>query len=446
MRVSHVFLLFDGLLIASALFLSDRNDSTAASVFVFSGALVLWQIFLFSSVLSPMRMLRIEHKFRKPHVVQTGLQLCVYLYWGLYWREPASYAFFIGVQIICAYLFDMLLSLSRRGVWYAGFGPVPIVLSINLFIWFKEDYFYLQLLMVALTYFAKEFLTWNRDGRTIHIFNPSAFSLTIAAIALMCTGSIDKFTTGVDIIESFELSPNFYEVIFLLGLVVQLLFATAPLTFGAVVSNYSLFYLVSWILGGQVGYVPIDRSVFLAMTLLVTDPATSPKSVKGKFLFGVTYGATILASTITLKYFQQPDYFNKILFIPMLNLLNPVFERLATWTQFSSDTKRSHVTKWKRDILWTLLYACLFIGIVDSLKRTRELPLWRPWLKPVSMPSPEMNELLIKMTYCRAVLPDVRKPFSFRSEIAQYPEVKEICEGDLSKEMLDRVFGPEVSP
>lgn len=175
MKVSHVFLLFDGLLIASAFFLADRNDSAATSVLVLTGALVLWQIFLFSSVLSPMQMLRIEHKFRKPHVVQTGLQLCVYLYWGLYWNEPASFAIFIGVQIICAYLFDMLFSLTRRRVWYAGFGPVPIVLSINLFIWFREDYFYLQLLMVALTYFAKEFLTWNRDGKSRHIFNPSAF-------------------------------------------------------------------------------------------------------------------------------------------------------------------------------------------------------------------------------------------------------------------------------
>ena len=112
MKVSHVFLLFDGLLIASAFFLADLNGTAAMSVLGLTGALVLWQIFLFSSVSSPMHRLRIEHKFRKPHVVQTGLQLCVYLYWGLYWNEPARYAIFIGVQILCAYLFDMLLSLT----------------------------------------------------------------------------------------------------------------------------------------------------------------------------------------------------------------------------------------------------------------------------------------------------------------------------------------------
>ena len=162
-----------------------------------------------------------------------------------------------------------------------------------------------------MTYLGKEFLTWNQDGRTKHIFNPSAFSLTVASIVLLCTGSIDEFTTGVDLVQSFELPPSFFEVIFLLGLVVQFLFATTPVTFGSVVSICSLFHAANWILAGLIAPTPFDVSIFLAMTLLVTDPATTPKTVLGKFLFGAAYGFAVLSSGISLRYFQQPDYFSQ---------------------------------------------------------------------------------------------------------------------------------------
>ena len=50
-------------------------------------------------------------------------------------------------------------------------------LSMNLFLWFRDDWFYLQFVMVAIIVFGKEFLRWKRDGHVTHIFNPSAFAL-----------------------------------------------------------------------------------------------------------------------------------------------------------------------------------------------------------------------------------------------------------------------------
>ena len=43
----------------------------------------------------------------------------------------------------------MLLAWSRRDVYALGFGPFPIILSTNLFLWFKPECFYLQFLLVS---------------------------------------------------------------------------------------------------------------------------------------------------------------------------------------------------------------------------------------------------------------------------------------------------------
>ena len=61
--------------------------------------------------------------------------------------------------------FDMLLTWSRRDAYVLGFGPFPVIFSINLFLWFKPDWFYLQFLMVALGFAAKELIRWDKEGR-----------------------------------------------------------------------------------------------------------------------------------------------------------------------------------------------------------------------------------------------------------------------------------------
>ena len=101
----------------------------------------------------------------------------IYLYWGWYWREVYHYAPLIVAQIVFVYVLDMLVCWWRRDKWILGFGPFPIVLSTNLFLWFKDDWFFLQFLLVSTGVLCKEFITWKRDGRRTHIFNPSAIAL-----------------------------------------------------------------------------------------------------------------------------------------------------------------------------------------------------------------------------------------------------------------------------
>ena len=191
--------------------------------------LLVWQGWLCAAGRKPTIGLRVV----KAHYVQALIQLCIYLYWGWYWPPVYEMAQLIAAQIAFAYGFDALLCWSRRQEWHLGFRPFPIVLSMNLFIWFKFDWFALQLLMVATSLVGKEFFTWCRNGRSTHIFNPSGFALTAFSIALLATGNTD-LTCGEAIAKTLAEPEYIYVVVFALGLVVQCLFSVVLMTLAAV--------------------------------------------------------------------------------------------------------------------------------------------------------------------------------------------------------------------
>ena len=137
-------------------------------------SLLVWLGWLCAAGRKPTVGLRVA----KAHYVQALIQLCIFVYWGWYWSPVYDMAPLIAAQLAFAYAFDALLCWSRRQEWHLGFRPFPIVLSMNLFIWFKFDWFALQLLLVATSLVGKEFFTWRRNGRSTHIFNPSGFALT----------------------------------------------------------------------------------------------------------------------------------------------------------------------------------------------------------------------------------------------------------------------------
>ena len=70
---------------------------------------------------------------RRQHYIQACAQVAIFVYWGWYWRPVYESAHLIVVQLLFAYAFDMLLVWSRRDSYTLGFGPFPVILSINLF-------------------------------------------------------------------------------------------------------------------------------------------------------------------------------------------------------------------------------------------------------------------------------------------------------------------------
>ena len=205
------------------------------------------------------------------------------------------------------------LAWSRKREYLLGFGPFPIIFSINLFLWFRDDWFYLQYLMLAAGFMGKEYVRWMRDGRNVHIFNPSAFALGLFSLALIVTGTTE-LTWGQEIASTLTLAPNIYLFLFLAGLVVMYFFS---ITLVAGMAAISLFVMSAlyFALTGVPYFIDseIPAAVFLGLHLLVTDPSTSPRTPLGKALFGVLYGLGVFGLYTLLGALGAPTFYDKLL-------------------------------------------------------------------------------------------------------------------------------------
>ena len=294
--------------------------------------LLAWSGLLFG-VLRRGQKVALEIVPRRQHYLQACQQGAVILYWGYYWREVYHAAPLIAAQLLFAYAFDSLLSWTHRRKFVLGFGPFPIIFSINLFLWFKDDWFYFQFAMVALGFLAKEFLRWTRDEVNTHIFNPSSFPLAVASVLLLATNA-SLTTWGYDVATTQFYPPQMYLAIFLFAMPGQYLFGVTPMTMAAVVTTFvvsAIYYAATGIYFFSDSHVPI--AVFLGMHLLFTDPATSPRTVPGRIMYGVLYGlSTCLLYSLLIRA-GMPGFYDKLLQVPLLNLSVKLLDRLAPLLQ-----------------------------------------------------------------------------------------------------------------
>ncbi len=342
------------------------------------GCLFLWQVFVFLRARRGQFTLGVERNVRLPHYFQAGVQACHYLYLGLYYPAVWQHLPLIAIQIVVFYALEMLLQWSRGRNWRAGFGPLPVVGSINLFLWFEPEYFFGQLLLVAGALASREFVRWRRNGRSSHVFNPSAVALAAAGVFLMATDTTTA-TTGINHILAFELPPSFFELMFVCGILLQIFFATTLVTFGAVLALTLIHYGGTLLLGAWPLFNVFHISVFLGLNLLATDPATSPRSPAGKLLFGLTWGAAIWCCYLGLRLLELPPYYDKILTVPLVNLLVPLFERAGRAITMSFRFDRA---------AFIAAYAGLFLLILPTLKlqyRSAEY-YFKDRLPPISSP------------------------------------------------------------
>jgi len=348
----------------------------AAVLLAWHGALLVWSR-------RTGRSLTVQVVLKRQHYIQACAQGSVLLYWGLYWPQVSGTL--ILAQLLFAYAFDSLLGWSRRGVCTLGFAPVPVVFSINLFLWFKPDWFCLQFLMVALGLAAKDLIRWRKDGRKVHIFNPSSFPLAVFSLILLATGA-SGITWGQNIATTQFYPPQMYLMIFLIGLPGQLLFGVTSMTMSAVAATY-LFGLVYHAATGIYflydSYIPI--SVFLGMHLLFNDPSTAPRTELGRILYGALYGLSTLLLYELLGSRGMPTFYDKLLQVPLLNLSIQAIDRLARsrWLRwFDPAALGRSLPPLRRNLaymsIWTLVFAGMSAaqGVGDS-HPGQWLPFWR---------------------------------------------------------------------
>jgi TPR repeat protein len=358
----------------------NANPRLMWSVLGAAGILLLFLIFLWRSVVRTGRVLFYEFVARPVHYVQFTMHSCIYAYWGWYWREVYHQIPLIFAQLLFVYVLDMLVCWSRRDKWILGFGPFPIVLSTNLFLWFKPDWFFLQFLMVATGVLCKEFITWIREGRRVHIFNPSAIALFIFSLGLIVTHST-AISWGEEIAVSFNSPPHIYMEIFILGLVVQALFSVTLVTLSAAAALYALNVAYT----GSTGlYYFIDTNipaaVFLGLHLLVTDPATSPRKSFGKVVFGAMYGAAVFGLYWLLGWLGVPTFYDKLLCVPPLNLTVRALDRwsVALAARFRMPTWKPKLANYAHMAIWICLFAVMMkTGFLGYTHPGANLEFWR---------------------------------------------------------------------
>jgi hypothetical protein len=362
-----------------------QNPRLFWSFLAAAGVLFAWCAILLVRANARHGTLAIDVVLRKPHYIQSCVQASVMLYWGWYWREVYHAAPLLVAQLLFAYAFDLLLVWSRRETYTLGFGPFPVIFSINFFLWFKPDWFYLQFLMVAVGFAAKELIRWNKDGRQAHIFNPSSFPLGVFSLVLIITGTT-RLTWGAEIATTLFYPPHIYLFIFAAGLVGQYLFGVTTMTMSAAVTMYVfglLYFAVTGIYYFFDNYIPI--AVFLGMHLLFTDPATAPRTELGRIIFGMLYAAGVILLYAVLGNFGAPAFYDKLLAVPILNMMIRAIDRVArskALARFDPAAFGRALAPRHRHLayigIWTVAFGVMSVahGVGDTVPGHR-LPFWQ---------------------------------------------------------------------
>ena len=256
---------------------------------------------------------RVSFQVRPTHLVPAIVQLLILAYWGAHWSGVGRQLAWIPAQIAFAYGCDALFALSGADRWVVGVVPLPIVLSMNLFLWFDGDWFFFGYVLVALAV-ASRALLLRADGR--HVFNPSAL-----AIGLFGAGFFAFPETYVDISNQYSFAPNMWETLLLLSLLPLLRFDLVPMSLAAVI-GLGLPQLVS-----PRGPNPWQPAFFLSLTLFAGDPATAPRTPRGRLLSGLVLGVLVGATSRLLVATHQHDFFSKVWPVVAVNLLALRFDR-----------------------------------------------------------------------------------------------------------------------
>jgi len=344
---------------------------------------------------------------RKQHYIQACLHLSIYIYWGYHWRPVYEYAWLLVAQLVFAYAFEMLLNWTRREGYVLGFGAFPIVFSTNLFLWFRDDWFYLQFLMIAIGFLGKEMIRWHREGKLVHIFNPSAFSLGLFSVVLILTGSTG-ITWGPEIASTLTLAPGIYLFLFLVGLVVMyhfaitLVAASAAITLFTLSALYFAFSGVPYFLDSE-----IPAAVFLGLHLLVTDPSTSPRTPPGKLVFGVAYGLAVFGLYTLLGAFGAPTFYDKLMAVPLLNLsvrwidgLVASFQKRPFLARLGLDGAAPRRANFAHMGIWILFFGAMTaLGGTDGRHTGDSLPFWQGACAE-GRPNACERLLLLERAYC----------------------------------------------
>lgn len=294
---------------------------TAAAVVVFS----LWS-------LKAGAKLDVTYSARSVHWIQAMVQLSILIELGRFFEGVWQYAPLIVYQVCFAYIVHILLPCVFQRRCELSFAIFPVVFSINIFLWFLPQFYYMQILMIGLAIAGKFFIT-RKNGR--HIFNPSA-----VVVSLMFYATIPFYAKGLlqfpqavfflPTVFAYDINSTVMFVhIFIVSCVSLYLANRFSITIGGVLTMVGMFFLSSAFMGHPVKERIMNPTAFVGMTLLITDPATSPRNKLGQFFYGVLFALGIWGGRGLSHVFNFPVFYDKFIFTPLLNFFMPLFEKIG---------------------------------------------------------------------------------------------------------------------
>ena len=361
------------------------NPILARSFWGAAIVLLVWQLALFLRLKGASEGRSLTTVLRPQHYLQALVQVAVFVYWGWFWRPVYDFVWLLVAQLVFAYAFDMLLAWTRRGSYVLGFGPFPIIFSTNLFLWFRDDWFYLQFLMLAVGFMGKEFVRWHRDGKRVHIFNPLRLFVGAVLAGIDCHehhradlgagDRLDADSRSLHLLVSVFDRPDRHVLLFdHVGRRVRGNHVIRPErpVYGAVTG-------VPYFVDSE-----IPSAVFLGLHLLVTDPSTSPRTPLGKSIFGGLYGLGVFGLYALLGALGAPTFYDKLLCVPLLNLSVQAIDGLVRTVG-----KRPGWNRWRRDwaparanlafmSVWIIFFGAMTaLGRTDARHTGDSLPFWQ---------------------------------------------------------------------
>ncbi len=283
-------------------------------------------------------------EIKRTHLTPVGVQVVLLAYWAAHWLPLRGRLLSLVWLVPAALLADYALVRWRTGASRLSLAALPVVLSATLYTNYPLSQSLWMGLVVGVALLSKALI--RRRGR--HVFNPSALGLSVLAyLTLLGVAPLQ------DVAHAFSAAPNMVELILLLALVAQLRVPVVLVTLGSVVGLGVWALVHGWVLPGSSGllFTPGWAPVTLVLVLLLTDPATIPESPAGRLLFGVVVGALMGAWGDVLVALGRPDFFGKVLAVPMGNAMVPWLQRAGArldprlpW--LAPEFNRRHVALW----------------------------------------------------------------------------------------------------
>jgi hypothetical protein len=115
---------------------------------------------------------------------------------------------------------------------------------------------------------------------------------------------------------------------------------------------------------------------------LVTDPSTSPRTNVGRVIFGSLYGLSVAALYTLLELGGAPQFYDKLLCVPLLNLSVQLIDRMARASVLGkisdwSDARGARKLNWIAMATWSGLFAFMFsTGFVGGGHPGESVQFW----------------------------------------------------------------------